>query len=168
MKKIISIIALILIVVSCKISYSPNGASIDYSKIKTIEITNFPNQAARVYPLLTQVFNEELKDYFTRNTKLQIVSNQRADLELEGEIVGYELMPMSTQADGYASQTRLTMTVRIRFHNNVNPNEDKEESISAYRDFDSSNMFDAVQDELISELTKEIIDQIFNTTMANW
>lgn len=168
MKKTISIIALILVVISCRVSYQFNGASIDYSKIKTIEIRDFPNQAARVYPLLTQVFNEEVKDYFTRNTKLQIVNNQKSDLELEGEIVGYELTPMSTQADGYASQTRLTMTVRIRFRNNVNPNEDKEESISAYRDFDSSRMFDTVQDELIAELTKEIVDQIFNTTMANW
>ena len=168
MKKIISVFVLVLVVVSCRMSYQFNGASIDYSKIKTIDIREFQNQAPRVYPQLTQVFNEGLKDHFTRNTKLILVSNQKADLELEGEIVRYDLMPLAVQEDAYASQTRLTMDVRIRYRNNVNPNEDKEETFSAYRDFDSNKMFDDVQDQLIDELTKDIVDQIFNATMSNW
>lgn len=168
MKKIISIFALILIVISCRVSYQFNGASIDYSKVKTMEIRQFQNQALDVYPQLAIVFNEKLQDVFTRNTKLNFVTNQAADLELDGEITGYNLMPMAVKEDAYASQTRLTVTVKIRFRNNVNPNEDKEETFSAYRDFQSDVLFSNIRDELIEQLTKDIVDQIFNATLSNW
>lgn len=168
MKKFIPFIFILFIVVSCRISYKFNGASIDYSKIKTIDIRDFQNQALSVYPALAQVFNEHLKDYFTRNTKLRLVSNQPADLELEGEIVRYDLTPMAVKEDAYASETRLTMAVRIRFINNVNPQEDREETFSAYRDFSSNLMLTEVQDDLIDQLKKDIVDQIFNATLSNW
>jgi len=75
------------------------------------------NQAPLVYPPLEQRFNEEMKDYFTRNTRLQLV-NQNGDMDIEGEIVGYELTPLAVQEDAFASETKLTMTVRMRFRNN--------------------------------------------------
>lgn len=168
MKKVLSILVLVLVVVSCRISYQFNGASIDYSKTKTIDIRDFQNQALNVYPPLAQVFSEGMKDFFTRNTKLVLVSNQAADLEIEGEITRYDLMPLAVKEDAYASETRLTLEVRMRFHNNVNPQEDKEETFSAYRDFPSDKLLNDVQDQLIDELTKDLVDQIFNATMSNW
>lgn len=168
MKIKISVLVVVMILVSCRISYQFNGASIDYTKVKTIDIHQFQNQALDVYPPLAQVFNETLRDVFTRNTKLILVSNQVADLELEGEITRYDLTPMAVQEDAYASQTRLTMDVKIRYRNNVNPQEDKEETFSAYRDFQSDVLFSNIQDELIDQLTKDIVDQIFNATMSNW
>lgn len=168
MRKLISCLLILFVFVACKVSYQFNGASIDYTKIKTIHISDFQNQARMVYPPLAQQFSEHMRDVYTRNTKLQLVSNGRADLEIEGEITGYDLMALAVQEGQYAAKTRLTMTVRMRYHNNVNPQEDKEETYSAYRDFDSSQMLDQVQDQLIEELNKEIVDQIFNSTMANW
>lgn len=172
MKKILFILSSIAILTACSVSYSFQGTSIDYTKIKTMEIRDFTNQAPLVYAPLIIEFNEHLKDVFTRNTKLSFV-DAGGDLELEGEIVRYDLTPMSVKEntesnDFRAEQTRLTMSVRIRFRNNINPEEDKEETLSAYRDFDSSQMLDAVQDELIQELKKELADQIFNTTLSNW
>ncbi len=148
-------------------SYKFNGASIDYDVTKTILISEFPNQAPLVYPPLEQRFNEELKDLFTRSTRLQFV-RQNADLEMEGEIVGYELTPLAVQEDSFASETRLTLTVRMRYRNNKVPGQDKEETIKAYRNFPADRMLTDVQDQLISELIKEIIDQMFNSTMSNW
>ena len=60
------------------------------------------------------------------------------------------------------------MNVRMRFRNNKIPGQDKEETISANRTFSSNVNLTDVQDQLIEELNKEIVDQIFNTTMANW
>lgn len=167
MKKIILFSLIIISVVSCRISYKFNGSSIDYTLTKTLYIGEFQNHAPMVYPALTQVFNEGLKDFFIRNTKLNL-TDVNPDLELEGEIVRYDLTPLSVQDNSFAAQTRLTMAVKIRFKNNKNPQEDKEETITAYRDFDSSEMLTDVQDRLIDELTKDIVDQIFNTTMSNW
>ena len=167
MKRILFFVSLILMLSSCTMSYKFNGASIDYDLTKTILISDFPNQAPLVYPPLEQRFNEELKDLFTRSTRLQFV-RQNADLEMEGEIVGYSLTPLAVQEDSFASETRLTLTVRMRYRNNKVEGQDKEETLSAYRNFPADRMLTDVQDQLIGELIKEITDQIFNTTMSNW
>lgn len=167
MKKYLVILLILPFIASCKVSYSFNGASIDYTKIKTMEIRDFRNQAPLVYNPLTQVFNERLKDVFDRNTKLTFTSVS-PDLEMEGEITRYDLTPLAIKENSFASQTRLTMAVKMRFRNNVDSRKDKEETYSAYRDFDSNRMLDEVQDQLIEELSKEIVDQIFNATMSDW
>ena len=167
MKKSLFLVTLVLVINSCTMSYKFNGASIDYDVTKTILISEFPNQAPLVYPPLEQRFNEELKDLFTRSTRLEFV-RQNADLEMEGEIVGYELTPLAVQEDSFASETRLTLTVRMRYRNNKVEGQDKEETIKAYRNFPADRMLTDVQDQLIGELIKEITDQIFNSTMSNW
>ncbi len=167
MKKILFLLLLSLMASSCRISYSFRTASIDYELTKTLMIAHFVNQAPLVYPPLEQRFNEEMKDMFTRNTRLQMV-NQNGDMEIEGEIVGYELTPLAVQEDAFASETKLTMTVRMRFRNNKTDAPQIEERISANRTFSSNTVFDSVQDRLMGELIDEIVDQIFNATMANW
>lgn len=167
MKRIFTLIAVFSILTACSISYKFTGASIDYNLTKTLQLSHFVNQAPLVYPPLENLFNESLKDMFTRNTRLQFV-NQNGDMEIEGEIVGYELTPLAVQEDQFASETRLTMNVRMRFVNNKAEGQNKEETISANRIFSSNVNLTDVQDQLIKELTDEIVDQIFNTTMANW
>lgn len=157
-----------MVVTACSISYKFNGASIDYTKVKTITIKDFPNQAPLVYPPLSQMFTEGLKDLYIRQTRLQLVNNN-GDLELEGEIVGYDLTPMAVKEDAFASQTKLTLTVRVRYTNRANPDDDfNDQTFSAYREFDANQMLQAVQDDLCKEMVEEIADQIYNATVANW
>ena len=158
---------LVLLVAACSISYKFNGASIDYTKVKTITIQDFPNQAPLVYPQLSQLFTEGLKDIYVRQTRLEMVNNN-GDLELEGEITGYDLSNTAVKEDAYASLTKLTVTVRVRYSNRVNPDEDFEQSFSAYREFDANTMLEQVQEELCTEIIEELVDQIYNATVANW
>jgi len=151
----------------CKISYSFSGSSIDYTVTKSITISDFPNQAPLVYPPLAQNFTEALKDKYIRQTKLQMLT-ANGDLELEGEITGYDIAPMAIKEDAYSSMTKLTMTIRVRFTNRANPEKDFEQSFSAYREFDSQLMLQDVQETLNEELVKEIVEQIYNTTVADW
>ncbi len=155
------------VLAACSISYKFNGASIDYTKIKTISIKDFPNQAPLVYPPLSQEFTEALKDIYVRQTRLQMVSDN-GDLDLEGEITGYELTPMAVKEDAWSSQTKLTISIRVRYTNRANPDEDFEQSFSAYREFDATRMLQDVQEELCTEIIEELTDQIYNATVANW
>ncbi len=167
-KKLIWGMMLPLILLSaCTISYTFNGASIDYTKVKTISIKDFPNQAPLVYAPLSQLFTEELKDIFVRQTRLSLV-NDNGDLDIEGEITGYDLTQLAVKEDAYASQSKLTMTVRVRYTNNTNPDEDFEQSFSAYREFENTQLLQDVQDDLCDEMIEEIVDQIYNATVANW
>ena len=151
----------------CVVSYKFNGASIDYSKTKTIAVADFPNVAESVYPPLANQFTEALRDLYSRQTRLQVLK-QGGDLELEGEIVGYVITPMAISADSYAAETRLTLTVKVRFINNVNPEESFEKQYSASQNFDSSRMLTDVQDELIVLMTQDITESIYNDTVAKW
>lgn len=157
----------LLVFSGCTVSYKFNGASIDYSKVKTISIEDFPIQATLVYAPLSPKFTEGLKDLFIRQTKLKMVKKD-GNLQLDGEIVGYDLTPMATRADGYASETKLTVTVNVRFVNTTKPEENFEQRFSAYQTFQSSQMLDEVQDALLEEIIKEISESIFNKTVANW
>lgn len=158
---------MMVLVTACSISYKFNGASIDYTKVKTITISDFTNQAPYVNPTLAPEFTESLKDIYIRQTRLQLVSSN-GDLQLEGEITGYDFTPMAVKEDAIASQTRLTITVRVRYANRVTPDEDFEQSFSAYREFDSNLMPQQVEGALCKEITDEIVDQIYNATVANW
>ncbi|HRZ98307.1 MAG TPA: LptE family protein [Paludibacter sp.] len=156
-----------LIFSSCSISYKFNGASIDYSKTKTISISDFPNTADLVYQPLSQEFSEKLRDTYAKQTRLQLLK-KGGDLNLEGEITGYQLTPMAISADTYASQTKLTLTIMVRFTNVKLPDDDFEKSYSVYRTFDSNVMLTTIQDELLKEIIEEITDNIYNDTVAKW
>lgn len=157
-----------ILVVACTVSYSFTGGSIDYTKVKTIAIADFPIKSDYVYAPLATTFNDELKSLFDRQTKLEQV-NRDADLELEGEITGYNQYNESVAADGYSSKVRLTITINVRYVNNTNHEEDiSDQKFSAYRLYDANRLLTEVQDELIAEMVKEICDQIFNATVANW
>ena len=113
-------IATMLLMSSCVISYKFNGASIDYSTTKTISIADFPNVASLVYAPLSNNLSDGIRDLFQRQTRLEQV-RRGGNLEIEGEITGYTLTPMSVSADSYAAETKLTITVKLRFNNNVAP-----------------------------------------------
>lgn len=166
-KYIILTLFLVFTFVSCKVSYSLTGSNIDYNVLKTINIKEFTNQATLVYPTLVQTFSERMRDVYSRSTKLRFVDRD-ADIEIEGEIVRYDLSQQAVTDNGYASQTRLTMGVRVRFRNNKNPAENKELNFSTYRDFSNQSLLTDVQDDLVKQLTEELVDQIFNGTMSNW
>ena len=161
----VSIISLILI--SCSISYKFNGSSIDYTKTKSISITDFPNNAELVFPPLSQEFSEALRETYSKQTRLQVLK-KGGDLHLEGEIVGYQLTPLAISADSYASQTKLTLTIKLRFSNNKNPEEDFEKSYTTFQTFDSSKLLTDVQDVLIKQMISDIVDNIYNDTVAKW
>lgn len=156
-----------VMLIACSVSYKFNGSSINYDKVKTISIADFPIKSEFVYAPLGTKFNEDLKDIFIRQTRLQLVK-QNADLQIDGEITGYNQYNQAVSADGYSSEVKLTITVNVRFVNNTNHKEDFEQQFTAFRTYDSRQLLTAVQDGLIAEMTKEITDQIFNATVANW
>lgn len=152
---------------SCAISYKFNGASIDYSTTHSISIADFPNMAALVYAPLSQDLSEGIRDLFARQTRLEIL-RKGGQLELEGEIVGYELANMAIAADSYAAETKLTISVRVRFTNNVNPDDSFEKTYTAYQTFDSNKLLTDVQEELCATMITEIAESIYNDTVAKW
>ena len=163
----ITLFTLVFLTTSCTISYKFNGASIDYTKIKSVSIADFPNNAEYVIPTLSQTFAEALRDKYTRQTRLKVLK-QNGDIQLEGEIVGYQIASTAISADSYAAKTRVTLTINVRFNNTKNPDESFETKYSSFQEFDNTNNINDVQSELITTMVGEIVDKIFNDTAAKW
>ena len=157
-------VAIVMSVVSaCSVQYKFNAASINYDEIKTIQIADFPLRTALVWAM----FNNQLQDTYANQTRLQLVKRQ-GDLQLSGEIVGYEQFNKAISAEGYSAQVQLRMTVNVRFVNMKNHTQDFERRFTATSEYDSSQSLNSVQEELVTEMIQNITDQIFNATVANW
>ncbi|MBQ4917230.1 MAG: LptE family protein [Muribaculaceae bacterium] len=167
-KRLFTLISLIVIMQACSISYKFNGAALDYTIYKTISISQFPIRAALVYPPLQQTFENQLTEMIERQTRLRVMDSGNTDLRIEGEITGYSLSPQAVNENAYASQTRLTITVRVKYIDNKNDGQEIDQTFSAYRDFSSNEMLTDVQDELCTQISKELADLIFNATIGNW
>lgn len=154
-----------MIVHSCGI-YSFSGTSIQ-PDVYTVTINYFEYKALRVNPSLSNELTEALKDQFRRLTRLEEV-DQEGDLEISGEITGYDVKAMAVTADEVAAQNRLTVNVKIYFTNRKYPEDDFEKSFSAYADYDSNNTLDAMESQLCEEIIDKLIEDIFNATVANW
>lgn len=163
----LSVIAICLTLTACSVSYKFNGSSIDYSKTKTIQIADFPIRTSYVWGPMASIFNNQLKDIYASHTKL-IQVRRNGDLKVEGEITRYEQRNKAVSAEGYSAQTELSMTVNVRFTNNANHSEDFERQFTARSAYETTQSLNSVQEQLVTEMAKEITDQIFNATVANW
>jgi hypothetical protein len=151
---------------SCKISYSFTGANIS-PEVKTFSVYYFPNRADLVNPTLSQTFTEALREKMQRQTSLNELS-ENGDLVFEGEITGYDYRPMAIQQRDQAALSRLTVRVKLKYTNNVNPEQSLEQTFSAYEDFDNTLPLTQAEDQIIPEIIEKLNEDIFNATIANW
>lgn len=166
--RVLTILVLLVGVSSCIPRYTLNGAAIDYNVYKTIRVGEFPIRAAMVYAPLQPLFENKLIDTYTKQTRLKITDSSNSDLAVEGEITGYSLSPQAVGEDAFATKTRLTITVRVKYVDNKEPRNTIDQTFSAFRDFDANKMLTSVQDELCSQISDELVLLIFNATAGNW
>ena len=166
MRKFISILAGLLLMVSCGI-YSFTGTSIQ-ADVKTITIPYVEYKALRVNPSLSGELTEALQEKFRKLTRLEQVDVD-GDMELVCEVTGYDVSATAVTADEQAAQSRLTVTVKIDFSNKKYPEDDvTNKTFSAYEDFDATLALDAVEGELCVTIIEKLVEDIFNATVAQW
>lgn len=167
LRTVLLVLASACIMSGCTVTYRLNGASIDYNTIKTITVETFSNRAAYQWAPMAPMLNTSISDIYNRQTKLRQVKRD-GDLVLSGEITAYDQTNKSVAADGYSSMVQLKMTVKVKFTNNKNHDDDFDRSFSANREYDSSQQLASVQEELVQQMIDDIVDQVFNATVANW
>ena len=160
-------IGIAVLLSSCTISYKLNGASIDYTTTKTISFENFQNKASLVYAPLAINFNDALQAKYASQTRLSQIS-KGGDLQLSGTITGYDISQLAPKADAFASESRLTIRIKVKFVNQVHTSESFEKDFSSFRDFPATQLLSDVQDDLCTQMIKELVEQIFMATVANW
>ena len=165
MKRTALILVSALLAVSCGI-YSFTGTSIQ-PDVKTITIPYVEYKALRVNPSLAGDLTDALQEKFRKLTRLEQV-DQDGDLELVVEVTGYDVKATAITANELAAQNRLTVGVKIAFTNRKYPEDDVNQSFSAYEDFDATQSLEAVESGLCETIIDKLVEDIFNATVAQW
>ena len=169
MKRIFSLIFLLgvtsFLCGSCGV-YSFTGASVA-SDLKTVSIQVFQNISGGGPPNLSQTFTEKLKDRYQQNTKLTLVPDE-GDLQLSGNIVGYETSPVAAQQNETAALTRLAIRVEVEFVNKKNEEQNFKTVFSFFEDFPQNQTLNQVEAGLVDRITNQIVLDIFNRTLSDW
>lgn len=150
----------------CKIHYGFSGATIP-PEAKTVSIQFFQNQATLSPPTLSQSFTEALRDRFSSQTHLALVS-KNGDLNFEGSITGYNAAPIAIQSTDVAALNRLTITVNVKYTCSFDDKKNFEQSFSRFADFNSNQSLTTVEQELISQINEQLTLDIFNRALNNW
>ena len=165
-------VAMLLLVVSsanqsCRFpKYSFTGTNLS-PLIKTFSVYYFPNRAKLVNPTLSQTFTENLKEKLQRQTSLSELQ-ENGDLEFEGQITDYFIQPMTIQKDDLAGQNRLTISVRLKYTNNKDPDLSFDKTFTAFEDYPNEQSLSDVEDALVPEIVNKLLEDIFNATIAIW
>ena len=147
--------------------YSFKGISIDYTKVKTFSIGEFPNNALNVVPALSQDFREALRLKIINESRLNSVS-ANGDVIFDGEITGFDITSVAPQPGETTQFSRLTIRVNVEFTNQMDEKQNFKNSFSWFEDFESSvNLLD-VQDDMIININERLVEDIFNKAFTNW
>lgn len=150
----------------CTVKYSFSGASIPIDA-KTVSVPYFPNNAPMVAPTLSSTLTSALQDKFASQTSLEVIDNG-GDLAFEGEITNYTSTPAAVTAAETAAMNRLTITVKVKFTNIYEPQNNFNKTFSAFAEYEATQLLQDVQDGLIEEITEQLVQEIFNAAVANW
>lgn len=151
--------------VGCKSGYSFTGGST--GDAKTVSIKTFPNNAPLIQPTLGQSFTEALKDIFVTQTRLSLIQDN-GDMQFEGAITGYGVSPVAIQGNQTAGLNRLTITVNVKFTNKTDETKDFEQSFTRFADWQASLPLTSVEQSLISDINKQLVQDVFNKAVINW
>lgn len=153
---------------SCSIKF--NAASIP-PEMKTVTVNFFENNAPLVVPYLSQQLTEDFRTRIRNQSKLSIVQNDGNGI-FEGRITNYEIRPVTLTDNNQATtqgSNRLSITVNIKFTNNINSKLSFEESFTRFKDFAlAGNTLQALEPQLIRDINAQLTEDIFNRAFAQW
>ncbi len=163
---LMAFLTVLAVVYSCgTVTFNMSGASV--APAKTCQVNYVENRAEIVNPRLSSLITDALKDKIQSNTSLNLVNNN-ADIIFEGEITGYNVQPQAVTAQGTAAKDRLTVTVKVKFTNEVKPEYNFDKSFSRFYEYNSSQSFTSVEGTAVDEILKELMDDIFNAAFSTW
>ncbi len=169
MKKIVYISILFISLLafnSCKVKYSLNGATIPI-EAKTISVAFFANNTTLGTPSISQKFTEKLRDVVSTQTNLSLMK-QNGDLQFDGAIIDYNVAPVSIQSNDLAANNRLTITVNVKYTNKFDASKNFEQNFSRFADFKASTSISSQEDVLLTEINRQLTEDIFNRAFNNW
>ena len=161
-KRIITL-SLVLGFIACLYScYSFKGIAID-PEIRTYYIEQFVDNSGGGVPVLAINFTEKLKDKIRNESRL-VYSEVDPDITFSGSIVRFDPVTSLTGANN-----QLHIGVKVLLGKTKGEDlEDKTFNESFFSEFPPDVNFLDVREELIEEITDQLVIDIFNKAFTNW
>jgi hypothetical protein len=135
--------------------------------IKTIKIGFIENKARYVNPQLAPQLTDKLLQKIISQTKLTRTNSDDAHYQIYATITNYDPSQTVGVSAQQASTNRLTVTVHVILKKTL---ENKEQEFDVTRNFDfSANLtLSQAEGQLMSDILRNITDDIFNQIFSNW
>ena len=150
---------------SCSVYNFTGTGKID---AKTFQVNYFQNNASLIEPGIERTFTQKLQNLIQNQTNLNLV-NSGGDITYEGEIIDYRISPTTATADQRAAESRLSITVNVRFSNKNKETDAFEKKFSFFYNYPGTEQL--VGSKLtagLDEIFERITQDIFNESLAKW
>lgn len=146
--------------------YSFKGIAIP-PDINTYFVDNFQNAVPQAPGDINQRFSEALRAKIRNESRLTY-QEENADIEFSGSITGFRLSPEAPQAGNTVALNKLEITVSVNYVNNKDETKNWKKQFSFFRTFESDKDFISIQESLIDEIFKQLMENIFNQAFTGW
>lgn len=149
------------------VSFMDKGSMPDEWKkfyMATLE-NNAPNAPISYPPNLS----EAVKDGIQNNTRLLLANSMDdSQIDIEGVVNSYSVMPIALQEGDNASQNRLTISVKFDIY--IKAPEEDEMTVTATRfaDYSANADLTTVEAQLLEEINTQIVQDVINKLLSNW
>ena len=146
--------------------YSLKGFSIS-EDLKTFSVENFRNAAQNAPATIQQTFGERLKEKISRESRLTR-DEENPDISFSGSVSRFSVTAVSPERGAVTASNRLEIAISVTYENNRSTDDQWTQTFSHFLDFPSDTNILDVQDELITGIFDQIIEDIFNKAFTNW
>lgn len=150
---------------ACKI-YSFTGANLS-PNVKSVTIDLLDNRAASAPASYAQIFTEKLKLKMVTEANLKQV-NADGDLHFSGYVTSYSVSALAPTAQVQTGVNRLNITVHIDFVNATDEKDKWGQEFTRYAEFPATELLSNRESQLIEEINKQLVDDIFNKALVKW
>ena len=135
--------------------------------IKTFRVNYFENKARYVNPQLSPQLTEKMKQKVISNTRLRQTNDDNAHYDISGYVSQYDVSTSGISGN-QAGTNRLSVSFHLVFKNTLDEKKNFEADLSNSFDFPANQTLEQAQPALFPDITKNIVDGIFNKIFSNW
>ena len=163
------IISLLFILSSCwptRVSFVDGSMPEEWDSFTVITLENNTGNAPLSY---NATLTESIKDGIQNNSRLSLDQEpDSSEVTIEGVVSSYTITPVALQEGDAASQNRLTVSVQLEIFISKPEEEVMTLNSSRFVDYDANTDLSTVENDLLSEVTDQIVQDVLNKLFSNW
>jgi len=158
------LIVLISCISACR--YGFKGTSIS-AEVNTFYVEVFGVDARNAPAIIGQDFTNLLTEKINRESRLNPV-DEDPDLEFAGSISRFEVTFEAPQPGETSAFNRLNLSVAVEYIDNRKEDAGWKKEFAFFFDYPSDENLIDIQDEAISTIYEQLVEDVFNKAFTNW